>query len=174
MTTPNRSGPQLYTVNRHALALGTLVTDLLTLEFLLRLFLYETRSRREISFVRGQNLSGLRVGKVLPENAVTDYDSLGELICRFNVTAPKQTAGAKIAEDLVNLRNALAHGRLFVHKTGLSLQLVKFTKPHKRKVKVELAARLTLAWFAKQSACVRAEIEKVRAARNSGRRHRRV
>lgn len=89
VTTPNRSGPQLYTVNRHALAFGTLVTDLLTLEFLLRLFLYETRSRLEISFVREQNLSGLRVGKVLPENAVTDYDSLGKLIRRFNVTAAK-------------------------------------------------------------------------------------
>jgi hypothetical protein len=151
-----------------------LFTNLQTLEFLLRLFLYRKRSRPHISFVRGQNLTGLRVGKVLPENAVTDYDTLGKLIRRYNAIAARKIPGLKIAKDLVSLRDALAHGRVFVPMTGLPLQLLKFTRPRDGRVKVEFAAALTLDWLGKQSARVLAEIEKVRAATNLGRRHRRA
>lgn len=157
--------------DRHALCLGTLLTNLQTLEFLLRLFLYKRRSRPHISFVRGQNLTGLRVGKVLPENAVTDYDSLRKLILRYNAIAARKDPGLKIAEDLVSLRDALAHGRVFVPKTGLPLQLLKFTKPRNRSVKVEFSAALTVEWLANQGTRVLAEIEKVHAAMSSGRRY---
>lgn len=160
--------------DRHALCLGTLFTNLQTLEFLLRLFLYKRRSSPHISFVRGQNLTGLRVGKVLPENAVTDYDTLGKLIRRYNAIAARKVPSLKIAEDLVSLRDALAHGRVFVPKTGLPLQLLKFTRPRNKRVKVEFAAALTLEWLVKQSTRVLAEIEKVRAAIDSMRRYHRA
>ena len=161
-------------IDQHALCLGTLFTNLQTLEFLLRLFLYKKRSRPHISFVRGQNLTGLRVGKVLPENAVTDYDSLGKLIRRYNATAVGKVHGLKITDDLVSLRDALAQGRVFVPKTGLPLQLLKFTKPRGKTVRVEFAAALSLDWLEKQSTRVLAEITKVRAAMGSGRRYHRA
>jgi hypothetical protein len=168
------SNSDLKAFDRHARGLGTVFTNLLSLEFLLRLFLYDKRSRPHTSFARGQNLTGLCVGEVLPENAVTAYDSLGKLIGRYNAIAARGVASPKLAENLVSLRDALAHGRLFVPKTGLPLQLIKFTMPRDGKVRVDFAAALSPEWLVEQNARVQTEISKVRTAIDTARRRRRA
>ena len=159
-------------LDTYAPGLGLLFANLQSLEFLLRLFLYKKRSRPHASFRRGQNFTGLGVGTVLPENALTDYDSLGGLIKRYNEMAKRSLPALEIDHNLVTLRDALAHGRVFVPKTGPPPQLLKFTKPRRGEVRVKFAASLTPEWLAAQNNCIQEAISKLYAANNTARRQR--
>lgn len=172
MTMGTRKNSNSDALESHARGLGAVFANLQSLEFVLRLFLYRRRSRPHAFFRRGQNLTGLSVGAVLPENAVTDYDSLSDLITRYNTIARRSFAGFEIDHTLVTLRDALAHGRVFLPKTGLELRLLKFTRPRHRKVRVNFAAALTVEWLAAQNARVVREITKIHAAANAARQRR--
>jgi hypothetical protein len=51
------------------------------------------------------------VGKVLPETEITSYASLGDLIKMYNPVAAKH-GYPKLDHELVELRDALAHGKV--------------------------------------------------------------
>ncbi len=148
----------------HTQGLGTLYGYLQSLEFLLRLFLYKRRSRPHTFFKRGQNLTGLDIGAILPENAITDYDPLSKLIRRYNAIAERSFPGYEIDPKLVTLRDALAHGRVFIPKNGLPPQLLKFASPKNGKVKVMYSASLTPHWCKTEILRVHDDINKVGAA----------
>ena len=90
----------------------------------------------------------LQVGRDVPEDAFTDYESLGATIGRYNarVDAAHQLA----AGPIVALRDALAHARVVpVGATGYPLRLVKFGKATAAKrIPIERIDDLTEAWFA--------------------------
>lgn len=151
-------------------ALGSVFANLHSLEFLLRLSLYKKRSRPHVSFRRGQNFTGLSTGSILPVNALTDYQSLGDLIKRYNKKINRSLLSLEIDQNIVTLRDALAHGRIFVPKTGLPLQLLKFAKPRNGKVEVMYAATLTPEWFMAQNDQVQKAIALVNASQKMTRR----
>jgi hypothetical protein len=165
MTT--RKNRDAVSLARYTAPIGAVFTDLLSLEFLLRLFLYERQAKPHNAFKPGQDLTGLRLGAVLPANALTDFKQLKNLIDRYNEFVGPSCPRLKIGPNLVDLRDALAHGRLFIRKNGLRLQLLKFTRPEVGKVKVNFSATLTLKWLAAQSNRLRDESAKVQRARGT-------
>lgn len=151
-------------------ALGSVFANLHSLEFLLRLFLYKKRSRPHASFRRGQNFTGLSTGTILPVNALTDYQSLGDLIKCYNTKIKRGFPALEIDQNIVTLRNALVHGRVFVPKTGLPLQLLKFAKPRNGKVEIKFAATLTPEWLVAQNDQIQKAIALVNASQKMTRR----
>jgi hypothetical protein len=93
-------------------------------------------------------LLAANVGDSFPVNALTSYDSLGQLIEAYNATA-----SIKIDLSLVRLRDTLAHGRvLCADDVWVKFSLMKFTRPESGSVTVETRYDLTLDWMDKQIA----------------------
>ena len=151
-------------INDYEQLLGSVIANLHSLEFMLRLYLYKKRSSPHASFRRGQNFTGLLEGATLPINALTDYQTLGDLIKGYNTLVKRRHSDLEIEQGIVNLRDALAHGRVFVPKSGLPLQLLKFSKPHNDKVVVTFSATLSSEWLTAQNVYIQKAIVQVRAS----------
>jgi hypothetical protein len=82
---------------RYVLLLGKIFANLQGLEFAIRAFLYE-KSDPPHSKMRGdKNLYEYCVDEQVPENAMTSYDTLGDLIKRYNRLAiPERQVGENI------------------------------------------------------------------------------
>jgi hypothetical protein len=89
---------------------------------------------------------------------------------RYNAIARRKFPNFEIDRNFVVLRDALAHGRIFVPKTGLPLQLFKYAKPNRGKVKLKLVATLTPEWFTTQKYRVLEAIKKLQDANHATRR----
>jgi len=153
----------------HCLALGRIVAHLQTVETLIRLALHEDHDLR----VGGKPSVGLAAFHLLKKGDCVaidgndhfeDYAMLKDLLKRFNGRFPNHA----LNEDLIVLRDAIAHGRVMPVKYGGEevLKLLKFEKPVKGSTNVEVAfsALLIPDWFRSREAFVCGEIEKVRAA----------
>lgn len=139
----------------YALALGKVVENLMSLEMLLRAVLQVLEPG-----TRAVNLAALKVGDIVSIEPITDYDSLRKLIRRFNASVPPDD---RIDENqLTDLRDAIAHGRVFAVTHGGPLTLVKFGRPDKSgKVKVDSMVVLDETWLAGQLRIVFAAIQTV-------------
>src|SRR5882762_4134372 len=115
-------------LDQHAHKLGKLLSNFQSLELLLRVFL---QGDKPLGLPPMSNLFVSPVGTVVPISDITNYDSLGRLIERYNVqmeTLKKPTLDV----TLVEVRDALAHGRVSSEATGEEqLRLLKFSKPSK-------------------------------------------
>lgn len=139
----------------HARGLGILVSYFHALEFTLRAVLknYEkARTKTKIVY------SVLKKGDTVPEDAMTNYDSLGNLIDKYNELAPKEL---RIAKGIVAIRDAIAHGRVFSDTQNLPMNLFKFDKPKNGAVAVTFAATLDQNWFRDTAVHLYGEIQKV-------------
>src|SRR4051812_48307320 len=116
------------TLKEHAHHLGGLVANLQSLEFLLRAFLSKLPSARPMGLPHGTDLYSFPVGATVPENDLTSFDSLGQLIDKYNEEA-KRSGNALLDGSLVELRDALAHGRVSAKPPSDDLRLLKFSKP---------------------------------------------
>jgi hypothetical protein len=127
-------------------ALGRIVSNLLQLEFVLRVVLHFQEPVR----MPTTTFRILSAGDELPENFLTNWDSLGDLIEEFN--ARERARGSDTVDDgIVALRDTLAHGRLTMRRDTGEYQLVRFSRPRgSGKVKVESAQTLTMEWFEQQ------------------------
>ena len=134
------------TGDEHCKLLGKLVGNLQSLEFILRAFLQELPSARPIGIAYGTGVYAFPVGTELPESELTSYDSLRDLIKSFN--AEMQTRGLPtIDQTIVELRDALAHGRVSSCTPDESMRLLKFSKPCKGFVRVVFNEQMTTDWF---------------------------
>lgn len=137
----------------HALYLGKLVANLQGLEFMLRGFLFNVEDVSEDSFPQLKNLHDMNEGDTVHLNALTNYDTLYVLIKKYNSNQIISSAGLTIEENLVDVRDALAHGRVFIRANeSPPFTLLKFKK-HKRdaqSVDVEFSALMTDEWFKRQ------------------------
>jgi len=125
-------------------ALGRTIGNLHSLELLLRLFLHNVDARRYGSPPPEVGLDKIKVGDVVPENYFTNYDSLRDLVKKYNNLVTSQKApGFCVDETVVKLRDALAHGRVLGQQPAPPLQLYKFGKPKSHQVTVEYVADLT-------------------------------
>jgi hypothetical protein len=80
-----------------------------------------------VGIPNGNDLYSFSVGQNLPESDLTSYASLGALIAKYNDTAQEQGL-TKIDDTLVEIRDALAHGRVSAELTSDTLRLIKFSK----------------------------------------------
>jgi molybdopterin converting factor small subunit len=142
----------IYSIN-----LGRLTINLHSLEFVIRTFLSINDIGYEKTAKLAQNLRTLTIGQEVEENQFTNFDTLNELVEKYNniVSSSSSYTGLKINNVfLVGLRDALAHGRAFYieesppYKTML---LLKFSDPQKnipsKKPKVDFQAVMTDDWL---------------------------
>lgn len=91
------------------------------------------------------------VGTELPENDITSYDSLGQLFTKFNLEMLSR-GHPQLDMGLVDLRDALAHGRVSAAVQDDTLRLIKFDKPKNGKARVTFNELMTEQWFTSQKA----------------------
>lgn len=124
----------------HIKALGLLVSYFHTLEFALRAVL----KNQEKGKLKKIDYYILNTGDLIHEDSMTNYDSLGTLIDKYNGLAPKKL---KITKEIVAIRDVIAHGRVFSAGQYLPMKLFKFNKPDHGEVSVAFAATLDEKWF---------------------------
>jgi len=147
------------TLEEHTLGLGKVIVNLHSLEFKLRAFLWKREGHSSWKF-----LSALREGDTAPENAFTNYDTLNELIEKYNAEAGESFPELCVDPRIVDLRDAIAHGRLGSDVPQPPLRLLKFSKPAGGNVKVTNSILVDDQWLSAQTTRVRLEIEKVAKA----------
>jgi hypothetical protein len=137
------------TIDEHAKQLGQLLGNFQSLEFILRAFLQALPSARPLGIPHGTDIYVFPVGTELPENELTSFDSLGKLIEKFN--AEMSVRGfSGIDPRLVEIRDALAHGRVSSASVDDDLRLLKFDRPVNGKVRVVFNEKMTATWFVTQ------------------------
>jgi hypothetical protein len=150
--------------DKHALSLGKLVANLQSLEFLLRGFLstiYDADSDGLIPDMP-RDVYNLPVGSIVPENYITNYLSLGKLIDAYNEYVNERDTTLKIDRGtLVELRDALAHGRVSGTEPFPPLKILKFDQPRREQVRVAFSQTMDEDWFRSQILLVLAEVRKV-------------
>ncbi|MBI3248042.1 MAG: hypothetical protein HYZ50_16175 [Deltaproteobacteria bacterium] len=145
------------TLDEHALNLGGLFGNLQSLEFLLRGFLNRLSGARPIGVPYGTDIYSFPVGTELPENDLTSYDSLSLLVAKFNQEM-KCRGTPEIDEKIVELRDALVHGRVSAAIQDESLRLLKFDEPKNGTVRITFNEVMTEEWFKEQKGRVYAAI----------------
>ena len=135
--------------------LGKVIGNLQSLELILRFYLLKHEGAPMLS----SHLDTVTVGDVVPKNALTDYRSLGQLLDAYNERVGPQDALQ--AEEIVRLRDALAHGRLLARQPGPPFRLLKFSDPKKGPIKIEIDESIDRSWLATKKALVNTAMEKV-------------
>lgn len=107
-------------------ALGELQSKFMSLEYWLRTFLFR---HERWPFMRG--LDSISVGDIVEANPFTNYDPLGVLISKYNGVIRLQDASLVIDRNVVDVRDALAHGRIYWKTVKSQPRLLKFSKPDK-------------------------------------------
>jgi hypothetical protein len=140
--------------------LGKTVANLQSLEFLLRLFLHN--SQVEPMWLE-TTPDQMQIGDVVTETPLTDWSTLAELIHRYN-SAVSDRQELQVAKWVVDVRDALAHGRMFMADlSGAPPILIKFAKPSGGKVRVVFRADSD-EWLDRALGKVAAETAKVQTA----------
>lgn len=145
------------TEEQHIDGLGRLVANLQSIEFMVRIVLSRLPGAVAYGIPKGTNTYSYAVGSDLPENDVTNYDSLGQLIDRYNAHNDVKKEGAIISRDLVELRDILAHGRVST-VFRVPMDLIKFSRPNGGRVTVVCNVTMDEPWFEKNLALTRNSI----------------
>lgn len=152
-------------VDSYPLALGKIISNLHSLEVILRLFLHNVDKKRYSSSPSEMDLNKINIGVKVPENYFTNYDTLGELIKKYNeLLAELGEPKLSIDGTLVRLRDALAHGRVLGSKPEPPYRLYKFGKPTKKQVPIIDVIDLTEARLRKEIGHVFEELTKAKKA----------
>ncbi|MBI4216365.1 MAG: hypothetical protein HY687_03105 [Chloroflexi bacterium] len=124
------------------MALGRTIGNLHSLELLLRVFLHHMDKSRYGTPPPEVHLDKIKVGDVVHEIYFTNYDSLGDLVNKYNTVISQKAQALCVDGVVVKLRDALAHGRVLSRQPGPPFQLYKFQKPSNGQVVVEDVADL--------------------------------
>ena len=146
----------------HAANLGKLVGNLQSLEMGARMVIVKLDPRCAAQ-VRTQ-LPQVRRGDVVEPNAFTNNDDLNQTLEKYNKCV---SLDCRIdIKPIVNLRDALAHGRTFGYGQMKHLRLLKFSRKRDSagSIVVELAEDMTNDWFSNHIQALEAAFEKVRVA----------
>ena len=155
-STPMQDKPQF---ESHATNLGKIVGNLLSLEMGARLAIVKL-DERAAKQVQAQ-LPQVKAGDLVEINAFTNDDDLKQTLEKFNKRAPLNCR--LDIKAIVNLRDAMAHGRMFGVGSMKQLRLLKFSRKAKDgKVSVELVQDMTDAWFLQNIQLLNSALEKVR------------
>lgn len=149
-------------LNEHARHLGGLLVNLQSLEFLLRGFLNRLPGARPIGTSQGFDVYAAPVGSELSESDITSHDTLGQLVGKFD-DEMKRRGSPLLDGSVVELRDALGHGRVSAALPDEHLRLLKFSKPVGGKVRVTFNEVMTEQWFKDKKSYVYALIQQVHA-----------
>jgi hypothetical protein len=108
-------------VNEYNQLIGAIVTNLQALESVLRYFLMR-RKAKEVEFPRIGAAEAI-------ENALTNYTFLGVLIDQFNNSLSLDEQHFKVDRQVVEIKDAIAHGRLLATEQQPPFRLWKFGRP---------------------------------------------
>ncbi len=144
---------------RHALNLGKLLGMLQSIEMGSRMAIVKL-DKRAADQVQSQ-LPQLKAGDMVEINALTNSDDLRQTLEKYNKRA---SLDRRIEiEPIVNLRDALAHGRAFGFGSVKPLRLLKFSRKTKgEKILIELALDMTDEWFGKSIKTLEQALEQIR------------
>ena len=130
--------------------LGKMIVNLQSLEHALRIYLAKRPGARPLGIPYGTDIYELPLGTTLDQSDLTSYDTLGQLVAQFNAEMARQGKPG-VDRRLIDLRDALAHGRVSARENGDVLRLVKFSKPDKQgKVRVVFREEMTVNWLSAQ------------------------
>ena len=144
---------------RHALNLGKLLGMLQSIEMGSRMAIVKL-DKRAADQVQSQ-LPQLKAGDMVEINALTNSDDLRQTLEKYNKRA---SLDCRIEiEPIVNLRDAIAHGRAFGFGSVKPLRLLKFSRKTKSgKILIELALDMTDEWFGKSIKTLEQALEQIR------------
>ena len=149
----------------HATRLGKITGNLQSLETMLRVFLDRRSGPDSPRLPQGKTCFGPQPGEEVPVNAFTNFDTLGQLITKFNALVAARDQSFAVEEAVVAVRDLLAHGRIAADSEDeAQLTILKFDKPKDGTVRVTDCAIMTDRWFDERIDLVRAQIEKVARA----------
>jgi hypothetical protein len=150
------------TLDWYARAMGPLVVNLQSLEFSIRTRLCHDDGGDMLP--GGKKMQDLKVGDSVPENSFTSYESLGQLIARYNRAISAVDPDCQVDTTIRDLRDALAHGRGLMPTLDSDMVLVKFGPAVSGQVLVVFAERLSREWFERYILHVHDEVLKVQEA----------
>ncbi|MFA1719913.1 hypothetical protein [Xanthomonas campestris] len=142
--------------DQHAYHLGGLLGNLQTLEMFIRLALAQ-REGAPVRNTYGDDFRNAPVGTLIPLSDFSNFHSLNQLIDSFNQAFPR----SPLDKDLIKLRDALAHGRVFKGPTEEDFRIVKFSRPSNASVEIEYSAVMDEAWFVENKAWVASAVKTV-------------
>jgi hypothetical protein len=141
-------------------AMGKIVVNLHSLEFALRNFLWGQEDRQGLENWN-TCITQLQVGQSVPVNAFSNYDTLKKLIAKFNNVVQLIDSGLCVDPDIVTIRDAIAHGRIWASNPQPPMQLVKFDIPKNGTVTVTHTELIDDNWLKVQKTRLFTEIQKV-------------
>jgi len=147
-------------LEEYTFAIGKIIVNLHSLEFSLRTFLWNHEGPNGIANWNTA-MPQLQVGQSVPINAFSNYDTLKKLIAKYNKVVQKKDLSLCIDMTIVDLRDALAHGRIWAGIPQPPMQLVKFSMPVNGMVTVMHAELIDDSWLNVQKSRVWNEIGKV-------------
>ena len=142
----------------HALSLGKIVSNFHSLETLLRLALFKQSPSQDLA--AHFDFDTVQVGTKLSTNEFTDYSDLRTLIVCFNRNQ-RNSGRREVDVSLVELRDAIAHGRILAKESRYPIRLFKFSKPDRYTGQVTVAFNEVLSrqWFTTQLVRTHAAIQ---------------
>ncbi len=148
-------------LDEYALSLGGLHNNLTSLEFALRGYLYRRADPPHNPLPAGTLLLSLKVGDIVPQNALTDYSTLNLLIDRYNKLVTPTHPELAVDPTIVDLRDALSHGRIIIYDSKQDMVLLKFSKPSSGRTSITYSQKLSLEWLHEQAGRVLDEVRKI-------------
>ena len=141
--------------------IGRLMANMWALEFAIRVTLYTMETPAAERRPPSWRFAALAVGDQLPDDRITSWDSLGQLIAAYNDREASRGPDALVPTGIVDLRDALAHGRVLSDTPDGPKVLVRFARPMAGVVAVTEKHTLSPAWLNEQLALVYREVVKV-------------
>jgi hypothetical protein len=142
---------------------GKILANLQALEFAIRLYLYAKKDPPWAALHKP--LNELQIGEPVAENAMTDWSSLAQLIDRYNAHTSKSNADLRVDPSVIEVRDVLAHSRVWLPDTDGIPLLLKFEKPASGITKVSFMQFSSSEWLDKMILHTGNEIQKVQLAR---------
>jgi len=141
--------------------IGKIVANLQSLEFALRLILDELQGIHGAGKGTQIDFMKLTVGEWVPENYFTNYDTLNQLIQKVNSELHSHGLSERVDDSLVELRDALAHGRVLALNPDGPYRILKFSKTRDGNVQVTVSVDITPDWLSQQIKRTANELQKV-------------
>lgn len=145
--------------------MGNLVVNLQSLEFALRACLHNKDiSPKQQKSKFDKKIYDFKERDEVEENAFTNYDTLGQLIEKYNRIVESIDSSLCIdKERIVNVRDALAHGRIAGESPSADApqKLIKYDKPSNGKVRVINCFTMTKDWFDEQVRLIFENVQRV-------------
>lgn len=151
-------------IEHHCRSLGGVIANLQSLEFYIRCVLSELPGSAPHGLQEDQNLYECKVGHELLESPMTNFDTLTQLISKYNHAA-QSFDWEPVDAMLVEIRDALAHGRVaYSGDEEHYARLMKFDKPRNGKVRVCFNVELSPGWFDQQIRATKRALDSVEQA----------